>query len=192
MIGGCVLKRSGANVAALANASVRLSKLWIQAPPAGSTVQPEPPTPGVFPPPPWDPPVGAVWPPMYADFPKGSAIEVEDRPVDGAMPPKTILDDAPPGTVQLRLSDASGLALGDVVAIDADDDGRREIVEVTTIALTGAATDWARITSTIRFSSCTGTMGSCADFRPWRRRSRACSTTTPPRATGRFSSTRPP
>jgi hypothetical protein len=145
-IKGCVLKRSGANITTLANALVRLSKLWIQVPPAGSTVQPEPPTPGVFPPPPWDPPIGAVWPPMYMDFPKGSSIEFENRPVDGAMPPKTILDDAPQGTTQLRFSDASGLALGDVVAIDADDDGRREIVEVTNIALTGAVTDWARIT----------------------------------------------
>jgi hypothetical protein len=142
---GCVLKRSGANMTTLANASVRLSKLWIEVPPAGSTVQPEPPTPAVFPPPPWDPPIGAVWPLIYADFPKGSSIEFEDRPVDAAMPPKTILDDAPPGTMQLRFSNASGLALGDVVAIDADDDGRREIVEVTNIALTGAATDWARI-----------------------------------------------
>jgi len=146
MIEGCVLKRSGANITTLANASVRLSKLWIEVPPAGSTVQPEPPTPGVFPPPPWDPPIGAVWPPIYADFPKGGSIEFEDRPVDGAMPPKTILDDAPPGTTQLRFSDAGGLGLGDVVAIDADDDGRREIVEVTNIALTGAATDWAHIT----------------------------------------------
>jgi len=146
MIEGCVLKRSGANITTLANASVRLSKLWIEVPPAGSTVQPEPPTPGVFPPPPWDPPIGAVWPPAYADFPKGSAVEFEDRPVDSAMPPKTILDDAPPGTTQLRFSDASALAFGDVVAIDADDDGRREIVEVTNIALTGSAADWARIT----------------------------------------------
>lgn len=145
-IEGCVLKRSGANVTTLANASVRLSKLWIEVPPAGSTVQPEPPTPGVFPPPPWDPPIGALWPPMYTDFPKGSSIEFEDRPVDSAMTSKTILDDAPPGTTQLRFSDASGLALGDVVAIDADDNGRREIVEVTKIALTGAAIDWARIT----------------------------------------------
>jgi hypothetical protein len=146
MIEGCVLKRSGASITTLANASVRLSKLWIEVPPAGSTVQPEPPTPGVFPPPPWDPPIGAVWPPIYADFPKGSSIEFEDRPVDGAVAPKTILDDAPPGTTQLRFSDTGGLGPGDVVAIDADDDGRREIVEVTNIALTGATTDWARIT----------------------------------------------
>ena len=62
------------------------------------------------------------------------------------MPPKTVLDDAPPGTTMLRFSDANGLAVNDVIAIDADDDGRREIVEVTKIALAGAATDWARIT----------------------------------------------
>jgi hypothetical protein len=146
MIEGCVLKRSGANITTLANASVRLSKLWIEVPPAGSTVQPEPPTPGVFPPPPWDPPIGSLWPPMYADYPNGSSIEFEDRPVDGSMPPKNVLDDVPPRTTVLRISDANGLTLNDVIAIDADDDGRREIVEVTKIALAGATTDWARIT----------------------------------------------
>lgn len=143
---GCVLKRAGSTITALPNAPVRLSKLWIEAPPAGSAAQPEPPTPGIFPAPPWEPPIGALWPPMYADFPKGCAIEFEDRPVDGAMPPKTILDDLPPGTVLLRFSDANSLNLGDVVAIDADDSGRREIVEVTKITLTGAAADWAWIT----------------------------------------------
>ena len=145
IIEGRVLKRSGTNTTALGNASVRVSKIWIQVPPAGSAAQPEPPTPGVFPPPPWDPPIGSLWPPMYADYPQGSSIEFEDRPVDGGMPPKTVLDDVPPGTTVLRFSDANGLAVNDVIAIDADDDGRREIVEVAKIVLTGTTSDWAWI-----------------------------------------------
>jgi hypothetical protein len=46
----------------------------------------------------------------------------------------------------LRFSNAAGLNLADVIAIDADDSGRREIVEVVNIVLSGTATDWAWVT----------------------------------------------
>jgi hypothetical protein len=116
-------------------------------PPAGTIVDPEPPVAGGLPPPPpWDPPIAALWPPSYADIPASASLEVEDRPIDGAMSPKTLMEDVAAGSVELRLSDGLGLTVNDVIAVDADDDGRREIVEVTGISLAGTASDWALAT----------------------------------------------
>jgi len=146
IITGRILKKSGAKNLPLAAADVRVSKIWRQVPPAGTIVDPEPPVAGgVPPPPPWDPPLATLWPPSYADIPPSGSLEIEDRPIDGAMSAKTLLDDVAPGSVELRLSDAVGLNVNDVIAVDADDDGRREIVEVTSISLSGTANDWSRV-----------------------------------------------
>jgi hypothetical protein len=95
---------------------------------------------------PWDPPIAALSPPAYANIPKAGTLVIEDRAVDAAVSAKALLDDVVPGAASMRLADAAGLAAGDVIAVDADDAGRREIHEVDTIAPSGAATDWARIT----------------------------------------------
>jgi hypothetical protein len=144
IIAGRILKKTGAKNLPLAGADVRVSKIWRQVPPAGVIVDPEPPVAGgVPPPPPWDPPLSCLWPPSYADIPASGSLEIEDRPIDGAMSPKTLMDDVAAGSAELRLSDGLGLNIGDVIAVDADDDGRREIVEVTGISLPGSASDWA-------------------------------------------------
>jgi hypothetical protein len=146
IITGRILKKSGAKNLPLTGADVRVSKIWRQVPPAGTIVDPEPPVAGgVPPPPPWDPPLATLWPPSYADIPAGGALEVEDRPIDGTMSAKTLLDDVATGSAELRLSDAVGLNVNDVIAVDADDDGRREIVEVENISLSGTGNDWSRI-----------------------------------------------
>jgi hypothetical protein len=147
LIAGRVLKRSGATLAPLANATVRVSKLWRQVPLAGSAAPPEPPMVGLPPPPsPWPAPIAPIFPPLYGDFAAGTLLEVEDRPVDAGMSAKTLLDDNAAGMMELRLSDAVGLAVGDVLAIDADDTGTREILDVAAIALSATAADWARVT----------------------------------------------
>jgi hypothetical protein len=144
IITGRILKKSGAKNLPLAGADVWVSKIWRRVPPAGTIVDPEPPVAGgIPPPPPWDPPIAALWPPSYADFPPSGSLEFEDRPIDGAMSAKTLLDDVTAGGTELRLSDALGLNLNDVISVDADDAGRREIVEVTSISLVGAANDWS-------------------------------------------------
>ena len=144
IITGRILKKSGAKNLPLAGADVRVSKIWRQVPPAGTIVDPEPPVAGgVPPPPPWDPPIAALWPPSCADITTSASLEVEDRPIDAAMSPKTLMDDVAAGSVELRLSDGLGLTVNDVIAVDADDGGRREIVEVTGISLAGTANDWS-------------------------------------------------
>jgi hypothetical protein len=143
IIAGRILKKSGVKNLPLAGADVRISKIWRQVPPAGIIVDPEPPIAGgIPPPPPWDPPIASLWPPSYADIPTSGSLEIEDRPIDGAMSPKTLMDAAAAGSMELRLSDGLGLTVNDVIAVDADDDGRREIVEVTGVSLAGSTSDW--------------------------------------------------
>jgi hypothetical protein len=146
-IAGRVLTPTGATTAPLANATVRVSQLWRKIPPPASSVPPDPPDPTVPPPlPPWAPPVAAVWPPCYADLETTATVVVEDRPVDGTMPAKTLLDDTGVGDTIVRCSDALAVAVNDVIAIDADDTGRTEIVEVAAIKLSLTTTDWAWLT----------------------------------------------
>jgi hypothetical protein len=145
-ISGRTLERTGTIVQAAPNVDVWLSKLWRQAPPAGATVQPEPPVPGgVIPPPPWPVPIAAIRPPCYADMAVGLKVEIEDRAPDGATSAKVLLDAVPVGATAVRLSDAVGLNPNDVLAIDADDDGRREIFDVSKIVHAGGPGDWATI-----------------------------------------------
>jgi hypothetical protein len=61
------------------------------------------------------------------------------------MPVKTLVDDVAAEAIELRLSDGLSLNLNDVVAIDADDLGRREIVEIAQIVMPGTASDWVRV-----------------------------------------------
>jgi hypothetical protein len=146
-VAGRILKNGGATQSPLANAQVFVSKLWRQLPPAGTVVDPDPPVAGAATPmTPWDPPIAALSPPAYADIPLTGTLVIEDRAVDAAVTAKALLDDVVAGAASMRLADAAGLVVGDVIAIDADDDGRREIHEVDTIAPSGGATDWARIT----------------------------------------------
>ncbi|HEY4943552.1 MAG TPA: hypothetical protein VII56_19145 [Rhizomicrobium sp.] len=143
-IRGRVSKRTGTSIAPLANADISLSKLWRQAPAAGTMPPPEPPVrTAPPPPPPWPAPIGAIWPPLYVDMPDTAQLEVEDRPIDPAMPAKSLLDDTAAGATRVRLSDAIALAVGDVIMVDADDDGRCEIVEVAVISLSATPNDWA-------------------------------------------------
>lgn len=146
-ISGRILKRVGAVITPLALANVRLSKVWRRLPAASSTVPPDPPvTGGPIPALPWPAPIAAIRPPCYADLGAASSVTIEDRPVDAVMTAKTLLDDVPVGATEVRLSDALGLALNDILAIDADDEGRREIVEAASITLSGTAADWATVT----------------------------------------------
>jgi hypothetical protein len=147
VVGGRIMKRIGMVVAPLANANVRISKIWREIPGAGVAVGPEPPLPaGPVPMPPWDPPLATIWPPCYADLAVGAAVEFEDRPIDGVMSAKTLLDTVAAGATEMRLSDAVSLTVGDVIAIDADDDGRREMIEVTRVSLAATPSDWASVT----------------------------------------------
>lgn len=145
-IRGRILKKTGTTIAPLANANVSITKIWRQLPKAGTTTPPEPPVPATSPAPPWPAPIASIWPPIYADVPGGTTLDVEDRAVDGGMPAKTLLDDVPGGATELRLSDRQLLAVSDVLAFDADDPARREIVVVLKVAGAGAADDWARVT----------------------------------------------
>ena len=143
---GRILKRTGAVTAPLAGASVRVSKIWRTIPPAGVTAVAELPVPGgPVPATPWDAPIASLSPPAYVDMPTGS-IELENRLVDGGVTAKTLLDDAAQGSRSLRLSDAAGLGPTDVISVDADDDGRRELMEISTITPSAGPSDWARVT----------------------------------------------
>jgi hypothetical protein len=95
---------------------------------------------------PWDPPIAAIRPPCYADVTTAASVEFEDRPIDAAMSAKTLLDDVPVGATEIRLFDAVNLNVNDVLAIDADDDGRREIFDVVAIELSCTPADWATVT----------------------------------------------
>jgi hypothetical protein len=63
------------------------------------------------------------------------------------MTAKALLDDVSPGTAELRLSNGVGVGTGlaNVLAIDADDASRRELIVVTSIGTPGSASDWVRV-----------------------------------------------
>ena len=145
-IQGRILKKTGTAITPLANADVSVSKLWRTPPGAGAAGTPETPVPGgPVPAAPWAAPIAALWPPLYADMPVGTALDVEDRPADAAMSVKTLLDDVPEGASELRVSDALNLLPNDVLAVDADDPSRQEIVIALQVNLSAAAADWARV-----------------------------------------------
>jgi hypothetical protein len=145
---GRILLRAGAATAPLAGARVRVSKLWRRIPPAGVVAPPDPPDPGApAPAPPWDAPIAGLSPPAYVDLAAG-AIELEDRAVDAGVTAKALLDDVPAGARRLRLSSATGLGAADIVAVEADDDARREILEIRAIVPAGGPADWAQVTLT--------------------------------------------
>jgi hypothetical protein len=145
-IAGRILRRVGATDQPLAGARVQVSKVWRQMPPAGMTVIPELPVPGgPVPALPWDAPIAVLSPPGYADFPTTSLLEIEDRAVDGATAAKALIADVVAGSTELRLSNAVGLSVNDVISVDADDDGRREIVVIRAISSSGAASDWSTV-----------------------------------------------
>jgi len=147
LISGRVLKRTGSTVAPLAAAAVRVSKLWRKVPPAGVTVGPEIPVPGgPTPTTPWAPPIAAIQPPCYAELTTAASVHFEDRPLDATMTSKTLLDPVRAGATTVRLSDVTSMNPSDVLAIDADDQGRTEILEVVNITLSCTPSDWATVT----------------------------------------------
>lgn len=145
---GRISQRTGSTFTPLANADVLISKVWRQAPVAGVVVNPEPPVAGgPIPGSPWPAPIASIHPPGYGAFASFTDVQVEDRGVNGVMAAKVLLDDVPPGATELRLSNGTnvGTGLGSVLAINADNADRRELVIVNQITAPGALTDWVRV-----------------------------------------------
>ena len=110
----------------LGGARISLTGIWRTAPPANVIVAPDPPN------------LISLQPPMYLDR---SALTQFLRP--GDLPAlaggdKTLLDDVPPGTNSIRLSDRQGLAAGDVLQIDANQPDLTEFIEIKTVPVTSA------------------------------------------------------
>jgi len=70
-------------VGPLPGATVRVTKMWRQPPPFNVATDPEPPVPGMVPPPgpwppSWTPPIGSIDPPLYRDRPASATVTVHD------------------------------------------------------------------------------------------------------------------
>jgi hypothetical protein len=116
---GRTLQRVAGRLAALPFAEVVVTEVWRQPPPATASVPADHATLVAL-----NPPVGAEWPATT------TLATVCDLPVDPAVTQKPLRAPAQRGSRTLALSDLEGLAIHDVLIVDADDDARVEFVRV--------------------------------------------------------------
>ncbi len=147
---GRAIRRTVSGTAALAGATVRISKLWRRIPAANSSMNPEPPIPGMMPPPgpwpaAWTPPIAEISPPLYRNYPVTSNVTVENRPLDVAMPNKYLMQASVVHDDSVQVTDRINLLANHVIDIDAGDPSRREIVRVVQVIGASTADQAARV-----------------------------------------------
>jgi hypothetical protein len=138
-------------VGPLPGATVRVTKIWRQPPPFNVATDPEPPVPGMVPPPgawppSWTPPVGSIDPPLYRDRVAGATVTVHDVAAAPGTANKFLLDAVPAGGAVVRLSNRDGVGPTDLVLVDADDPDRMECLPVTAVDGASTADQPARVT----------------------------------------------
>jgi hypothetical protein len=118
----------------LADAQITVTGIWRTPPPANVSVPPDPAN------------IVALVPPLYADrAPLTQSVAPRDLPaVTGAD--KTLLDDVSAFANPIRLSDQSGLAVGNILMIDADDPDRVEFIAIKNLPATVPANQPAAVT----------------------------------------------
>ncbi|HEX6439465.1 MAG TPA: hypothetical protein VF182_20285 [Candidatus Binatia bacterium] len=111
----------------LPDAQITVTGIWRTAPPANVSVPPDPAN------------IIALAPPLYADrAPLTQSVAARDlTPVSGAD--KTLMDDVSASANPIRISDRSGLAVGDILMIDADDPDRVEFIAIKNLSTTAPA-----------------------------------------------------
>lgn len=133
VIAGRVVLNTGTEFQGIAGAKVSLTGVWQTPPPANLVVPPDPPD------------VVSLTPGLYFDRPQaGTQVQGLALGVPGSD--KQLLLEAEAGQTLLRLSDRSGIVIGDILAIDAVDPQRTEYITIHSIAGASTADQPATIT----------------------------------------------
>lgn len=120
-IAGRTVRVVGNGTAPLAGAVVSVTGIWRTAPPANVAIAPD------------SPDIVSIQPPLYSD--RAVPAELRNRdliPVLGND--KTVTDEMLPGADSIRLSNRLGLAVGDVLLIDAEDSSLSEFIAIKTVS----------------------------------------------------------
>ena len=118
----------------LPDAQITVTGIWRTPPPANVSVPPDPAN------------IVALVPPLYADrAPLTQSVAPRDlTAVTGAD--KTLMDDVSAFANPIRLSDRSGLAVGNILMIDTDDPDRVEFIAIKNLPTTAPANQPAAVT----------------------------------------------
>lgn len=120
-IAGRTVRAVGNGTAPLSGAVVSVTGIWRSAPPANVAVAPD------------SPDIVSIQPPLYSDRPVAAELRHRDLiPVLGND--KTVTDEILPGADSIRLSNRLGLAVGDVLLIDAGDSSLSEFIAIKTLS----------------------------------------------------------
>jgi hypothetical protein len=120
-IAGRTVRVVGNGTAPLGGAVVSVTGIWRTAPPANVAVAPD------------SPDIVSIEPPLYSDRAVPAGLRLRDLiPVLGND--KTITDEILPGADSIRLSNRLGLAVGDIVLIDAEDSSLSEFIAIKTVS----------------------------------------------------------
>jgi hypothetical protein len=134
ILSGRVMLEIGADRSPLANVEVRLTGLWRSEPgpddDPGTVMEPAD--------------LMALAPGLYRERAIGDTVQ--RRPIALGGNPKRLLEPVVPGSARLRVSDAIGLAVGDLLALDPDTSERSEYLRIEAIAGGAAPADPAQIT----------------------------------------------
>lgn len=134
-IAGRVAFNTGTAFQGIAGASITLTGIWQTPPPANMIVPPSPPD------------LISLTPGLYFDR-TVAAAQIQGLKFLGAPDPdKQLLQEAKAGQTALHLSDRKQIAVGDVLAIDTQDEERTEYLTIKSLA--GASTDAQPATITL-------------------------------------------
>lgn len=138
-ITGRVTRNTG-TIVPVAGAEVRVQSVWRLSSQPGAVPPPDAPS-ALF-----RPPVALLNSPLYVDYPAvGTEVRMQNRPFDAGVTPKHLLERAPIGARAIELGDTTGLGVGNVISIDADDAEREELLPIARISGGQTPTDAARV-----------------------------------------------
>ena len=130
---GRTVRMAGNGNAPLAGAMVKVTGIWRTAPPANVAVAPE------------SPEIVSIQPPLYSD--RAVPAQLRQRDLIPALGnDKTVADEILPGADSIRLSNRLGLAVGDVLLIDAEHSSLSEFIEIKTLSSAAPAEEPTAVT----------------------------------------------
>jgi hypothetical protein len=121
-------------VAPMASVQVKVTGIWRTPPPANTVVAPDPPN------------FVSLHPPLYTDRAASSQFLRRQNLVPVTGNDKKLTGDHVPGSNLLRLSNRLGLAVGDIILIDAGQPDLAEFIAVKTVPTTSPADQTTSIT----------------------------------------------
>ena len=132
-IAGRTVRAVGSGNAPLAGAVVKFTGIWRTAPPANVAVAPE------------SPEIVSIQPPLYSDRTVPAQLRQRDL-IPALGNDKTLADEILPGADSIRLSNRLGLAVGDVLLIDAEHSSLSEFIAIKTLSSAAPAEEPTAVT----------------------------------------------